>query len=271
MLATEKPRGASPFIKWAGGKRGILAKLNKRLPKVYRSYFEPFIGGGALFFYMSPKSGYICDINKYLIASYEVVRDHPDKLMESLDHHRKNHCKNYYYKVRGNNIKKEDTIEYVSRFIYLNKTCYNGLHRVNKSGHFNVPMGGHTNINLYDRDNMLHCSHILKSSTIKECDFSEIKPEEKDFVYFDPPYHNTYTDYNYQGFCEKAQVRLAKFCRELNKKGVLFMLSNSNTELINKLYEGKDFIIEKIVAPRSINCKGNNRKSVEVLIRNYKL
>lgn len=257
-----------PFIKWVGGKRNILPELLKRLPKNFNRYYEPFIGGGVLFFSIAAENSFISDINQELILSYLIIKTNPRELMSILNFHIKNHSKEYYYRIRRL-YNLTDDINLVARFIYLNKTCFNGLYRKNKKGEFNVPIGSYKKVSVYNEENIMACSKILQDTKIKTSCFSKLKePNENDFVYFDPPYHKTFTGYTANSFTEDNQIELRNLCRELDKKKVFFMVSNSNTDFIQKLYS--NFNIEELIAPRYINCKGNDRKNGrEVIITNY--
>jgi len=266
-----------PFLKWAGGKRQLIEYLLQNMPKKYNRYFEPFIGGGALFFNIMPKNAYISDINPELINVYEVVRDNVEELIIDLKKHIND--ENYFYWIR--NIDRTDEynswnkIKKASRLIYLNKTCFNGLYRMNSKGHFNVPFGFYKNPKIVDENNLRACSNLLKETEIVLGSFLEIetKVKEGDFVYFDPPYvplNNTssFTKYYKDDFDYDMQFELKELCDRITKKNVYFMLSNSNTDIVIKLY--KNYTIKKIQANRAINCKGNKRGKVsELIITNY--
>lgn len=276
-LATKElkdaPVDASPFLKWVGGKRSIIEQLKSRLPETYNDYYEPFIGGGALFFDQKPKQAHISDANLDLIITYKVVQQDVEKLIESLKKHQRLNCEEYYYRVRARHH-LEDPIEVAARLIYLNKTCFNGLFRVNSKGEFNTPMGKYTNPGICVEDNLRACNRALKSATIEYKDYQKIEPKEGDFCYFDPPYHpvndTSFTKYSMFDFTEKDQQELAEFCKTLHRKGVKIMLSNSNTPFIRNLYRGNIFNIGIVNAPRNVNCKPNGRNTVEeVLITNY--
>ncbi len=269
----EETEKATPFVKWVGGKRSIMSDLVSRLPKEFNNYYEPFVGGGALFFEISSKlkKSFLSDINLDLVLSYNVVKKDPLKLIEALKIHELKHSEEYYYKIRSRQELK-DPIEIASRFLYLNKTCYNGLYRVNKKGEFNVPMGKYKNPNISQEKNIWACYEALKNTKIEYKEFDSIKPSLGDLVYFDPPYHPTnetsFTNYTKLDFTEKDQARLRDFCDFLNKNGVYFMLSNSDTNFIKDLY--KNYNIQFVSAPRFVNCKPGQRNSVnEVLITNY--
>lgn len=273
-LEDEKP---APFLKWVGGKRSLIDDLIKRMPDEFNDYWEPFVGGGALYFKLCHlrKLGkaHISDVNIDLIFSYKAVQKDTDKLIEFLKVHAKNHNEEYYYKIRAQHDLK-NAIEIAARMIYLNKTCFNGLFRVNKKGEFNVPVGRYTNPAILNEDNLRACSKALKHATITLRTYADIEPKAGDFVYFDPPYHPTdatsFTQYSKLDFSEKDQKDLADYCLALHKKGVKIMLSNSNTKFIRDLFKNPVFKIEIVNAPRMVNCKPGGRNAVEeVLITNY--
>lgn len=267
MIKNKEPN--KPFIKWLGGKAGLIAQLKNNLPDKFNNYHEPFVGGGALFFNLKPKNAFLSDINEELILTYLTIKDNLEELLKKLEYHQKNHCKEYYYKVRSNQFPKS-ALDVASRFIYLNKTCFNGLYRVNKKGEFNSPMANYKKPNIYDKDNLIKCRKYLieTKSIIKKQSFEKINPKKSDFVYLDPPYHKTYSGYSTDIFGEDKQIELRDFCDYLNNKGVFFMLSNSNTEFINNLY--KDYNINKITAPRNFNFKGKKTfKEKELIVTNY--
>ncbi|MGL4524771.1 MAG: DNA adenine methylase [Spirochaetia bacterium] len=265
---SENPQAcALPFLKWAGGKRGIIDQIRTRMPASIATYWEPFIGGGALFFATAPKNAVIGDKNAQLINTYQVVQHHLPQLIQILDIHAKEHCHDYYYSIRSTQIDAQDMIAMAARFIYLNKTCYNGLYRVNKKGQFNVPYGRYKKVNLYDKNQIQQCQNVLKNVKIFCGDFSEISPQKGDFVYFDPPYYETFTQYTHDSFGPNEQTRLRDFCKKLHESGVSFVLSNSHNDFIYDLY--KDFQIDVIQAPRFISCQGQTRGKIqEVIISN---
>ena len=271
-----------PFVKWAGGKRQIINKLKKYIPEEFNTYYEPFVGGGALLFELSPKKAVINDSNKELMNVYNCLcnEDKFKKMCSVLNHYEKEHSEEFYYEIR-NKDKNKNTYNRLSdytkaaRTIYLNKACFNGLYRVNKKNEFNVPFGKKTKVNTYEGSNLIIVSNYLTMNDIKieSIDFEEsVKTASKgDFIYFDPPYdsdNGTFTSYTEEGFGKEQQKRLAKVFKGLDKRGVYLMLSNHNTSLINDLY--KDYNIHKIEAKRNINSKGSRRGSVEeVIITNY--
>ena len=274
-----------PFVKWAGGKRGLLKQILPFIPKEFNSYYEPFVGGGALFFelfskgLLQNKKVVISDINSELINSYNIIKNKPLELIYILKEYKKNHTKEFYYKIReldrkDNYINLPD-IEKASRFIYLNKTCFNGLYRVNKKGFFNTPIGSYKNPNIADEETILNASEALQNVIIKEQSFEKVleTAQKEDFVYFDPPYYplnetSNFTSYDSNTFLEKEQIKLYEIFDELAKKGVFVLESNSDTTFIKELY--KNYEINTIQANRFINSKANKRGKIgEVLIRSF--
>lgn len=270
------PSSVIPFVKWVGGKRNLIERLKERLPESIRNYYEPFVGGGALFFEIHGQleRAYLSDSNLDLVLTYRVIQKEPNRLVDALRKHAKAHNEEHYYKIRAQHGLSEP-IEIAARFIYLNRTCYNGLYRVNQKGEFNVPMGDYANPGIVQENNILACSAALqRCAAISFRDFDTIEPSKDDLVYFDPPYHPTdetsFTAYSKADFTEKDQVRLAEFAKNLHHEGVKVMLSNSNTKFIRELYRSSIFKIDLVNAPRMVNCKPNGRSPVEeVLITNY--
>jgi len=275
----KKNKLIAPFLKWVGGKRQLMPAINVLLPKNYTHYYEPFIGGGALLFDLQPKNAVINDFNQELINVYQTVKDNPEELITDLKTHKNE--SDYFYVLRA--LDREDgfnelsNIKKASRIIYLNKTCYNGLYRVNNSGEFNSPFGRYKNPNIVNEITIRAVSKYLNNSdiTIVNKDFEEALKDIKkgSFVYFDPPYHpvsdsSNFTGYVQGGFDMFEQVRLRDLCDKLNKNGVKFLLSNSATQFIEDLY--KDYEISYVKANRSINSNATKRGEIdEVLIRNY--
>jgi len=259
---------AKPFLKWVGGKRSILPFLLERMPKDYKTYYEPFVGGGALFFAVQPKQAYISDVNFYLVITYKAVRDDVENLIKYLKVHEKKHDKIYFMTAREKLSKEKDPTKIASLFIYLNKTCFNGLYRVNKAGKFNVPIGDYKTPNIIDEETLHADSLLLQNTTISQQGFSHLKPKKDCFYYLDPPYHETYSQYDGSGFGEEEHKQLALFCKEIDKVGGYFMVSNSDTDLVRTLY--KAYNIEEVMASRSVSCKAHQRgRENELLIRNY--
>ncbi|TAF50935.1 MAG: DNA adenine methylase [Oscillatoriales cyanobacterium] len=276
---------AHPFVKWVGGKRGIIQTLLDHLPlgspdyPVIDRYYEPFTGGGALFFALQQRRQFqqVClsDINADLITAYRVIQSDPDALISALGCHAQNHGKSYYYAIRQQHT-LTDPIARAARLLYLNRTCYNGLYRVNRRGEFNVPMGRYKNPNIVQAENLRACHHVLQGVTIEHHPFDQITPPHHSpcLIYFDPPYHpnedGSFTSYSKQGFTAADQTRLRDLARDLHERGHYVMLSNSNADLIRELYATPPFRIFEIHAPRLVNCKSNQRQAVgEVLITTY--
>jgi DNA adenine methylase len=279
VLAPEAGNGraARPFIKWAGGKAQLLPKLTQRLPTKFKRYFEPFVGGAALFFHVAPQEAYLADTNPELVGCYKVVRDDVEALIRELGTHR--YEEEYYYSVREWDRKDDfsslPAVTRAARFIYLNKTCFNGLYRVNSKGHFNVPFGSYSNPTIVDADNLRECSRRLARAEIVVSDYASVtdEVEKGDFVYFDPPYAplsvtSSFTAYTKQGFDYSDQEALREVCHRLDKKGVYFMLSNSSNPRMIELY--RDFTVHTVSATRAINSKATDRGPVsEIIVTNY--
>ena len=271
---------AQPFLKWAGGKRQLLSDISTHMPRKFNNYFEPFVGGGAVLFEIQPSHAVINDINSDLYNCYTVVRDSVEELIADLSKHEND--KFYYYEMRGLDLKEEyrllSPVERASRTIYLNKTCFNGLYRVNKKGHFNVPFGKYKKPNIVNEEVLRSVSSYLSENEVEilDIDFEEALEgaAEGDFVYLDPPYDpvsetSSFTSYNMDGFGKDEQERLRDVFVELHQKGCQVMLSNSATEFILDLYKG--FRIEIVSASRSINSVATGRGKInEVLVMNYK-
>lgn len=266
-----------PFVKWPGGKRRLLPELVERLPETFDKYYEPFLGGGALYFHLQPKLAFISDINYELVNAYNAIKFRVELLMEELEKFNNNEAEYYFIRSldRQETYDKMNSIQKAARFIYLNKTCFNGLYRVNSKGQFNVPFGKYENPTILDRDNLLACNKSLHNTVITCESFRSVVDyaERGDFVYFDPPYvpdgiSSTFTSYTKDGFGMHDQEELVKVCDDLNTVGVKWMLSNSAAPVVYKLYER--FNIEDVNAPRSIGASSETRKKVgEVIVRNY--
>lgn len=271
-----------PFVKWAGGKRQIIDKLKEYVPDEYDTYYEPFVGGGALLFELAPKKAVINHLNEELMNVYNCLCNEEKfkKMCNLLNHYEAEHSEEFYYEIRNKDKNKNaynrlSDYTKAARTIYLNKACFNGLYRVNSKNEFNVPFGKKTKINTYEGSNLITVSNYLTMNDIKiqSVDFEEsLKTAKKgDFVYIDPPYDSdtsTFNNYTEDGFGKEEQRRLAKVYKDLDKRGVYVMLSNHNTNLINELY--KDYHIHIIEAKRNINANGKKRGKVEeVIITNY--
>ncbi len=272
-MESSEAKDLRPILKWVGGKRQILDKIIPLIPPYFNSYFEPFAGGLALCLALKPHKAYINDLNADLITFYSSVKNYPEKLILLIK--RLKNDKETFYKIRS--LDRNPYYQYIddvfksARFYYLNKTAYNGLYRVNSKGEFNAPFGNYKNFNI-DEENLLNISSYFKKNKIKfsSLDFGKVlsKAKENDFVYLDPPYYDTYTQYTKGQFGKDEQIRLKKWCDKLNQKGVKFLLSNSDTDFIKELY--KDYQIEIVKVKRYINCDGKNRSNfTEVLVRNY--
>ena len=279
-LINAKPK---PFVKWVGGKRQLLRQFRELglyppedFNPITNTYYEPFVGGGAVFFDLLPKNAELSDLNNELVITYNVIKNNVDELIQSLQKHI--YDKEYYLEVRAKKIDDLSDVEVASRFIFLNRTGFNGLYRVNKSGQFNVPFGRYNNPVICDEDNLRRVSDALQDVTITHHDYKNVLKAAKsgDFIYLDPPYYpinatSSFTSYTAEGFLEKEQTELRDTFVKLHKKGCFVMLSNSDTPFINELYSGLDGItINKITAGRAINSKGSGRgKITEVLVTNY--
>lgn len=272
-----------PFVKWAGGKRQIVDKLKQHMPKKYKKYYEPFVGGGALLLAIEPKHAVINDSNKELIYVYKCLRDKRlyDKMIALCHEHEKNHCEAYFYEIRDldrypRKYSKMPVYFKAARCLYLNKACFNGLYRVNGKGYFNVPSAQRETVKCFDEENMKNLyDYFHKRKPVILCkDFALAVKSAKagDLVYFDPPYDavgkQSFTTYTKNDFGKEQQIRLRDTIQQLSDKGVLVMASNANTPFIQDLY--KSFNIHVIEARRSINSKGDGRGKVEeVIITNY--
>lgn len=277
-----KNKLVSPFIKWVGGKRQLLPEIKKLLPVKLSgmTYYEPFIGGGALLFDLQPKKAVINDYNEELINVYRVIKEHPQKLIEKLKSF--DNTAEVYYHVRSMDraplFHDLTNIERAARIIFLNKTCYNGLYRVNNAGEFNVPFGKYKNPNIVNEPVIKAVSNYLNSAniTIVNGDYEKVLDKISSinsFVYLDPPYHpvsesSNFTGYVKGGWDEKDQLRLRNVCRTLNSKGIKFLLSNSSTDFIKDIYS--EFEIHIVKANRYVNSIATKRGLIEeVLVRNY--
>ena len=272
--------GIPTLVKWAGGKKQLLEQFKPFFPKEMNRYFEAFVGGGAIAFhilkYHKPKEVFLSDINDELVNVYNVVRDKVEELIKLLKKQKAQHSKETYYKIRAEDPNLLCDTDRASRFIYLNKTCFNGLYRVNSKNGFNVPIGSYKNPEICNEHDLREISHLLKKATINTKQFYEAVKEAKkgDFVYFDPPYYplkrDSFTTYTKDKFLEAEQEHLAKVFKELDEKGVKVMLSNSDTKFIKDLYKGYNISIVK--ATRMINCDATKRGKInEVVITNYAL
>jgi len=289
MTTAKKTSKAKPFLKWAGGKGQLIDEIDARLPRQRMEsgevdrYVEPFVGGGAVFFhicqtYDSIRRFYLLDINGDLVKCYKAIRENVEKVIDALERLESKYLatkdegrRDFYYWVRDGFNSDRDP----AKLIFLNKTCYNGLYRVNKNNEFNVPFGNYTKPKICDRDNLFAVARVLEKAIIKSGDFthSEQHITKKTLVYVDPPYDPlsqtaSFTSYSKGSFSEGDQRRLAAFYKKMSGRGAQVLLSNSGTDLVRDLY--REFRAENVFVGRSINCLGNKRgKIVEVLVRNY--
>ncbi|QGP93824.1 Modification methylase DpnIIA [Neomoorella glycerini] len=265
-----KPR---PPVKWAGGKGQLLLQFELLFPEKFNLYLEPFLGGGAVFFHLMPPEAVLMDNNPELINFYLVVRDSLELLLADLKKHRND--REYYYAIRSQDPEQLDKVSRASRFLYLNKTAYNGLWRVNRQGKYNVPFGRYKHPKIVDEENLRAVNTALQRARIIPGDFSEVLHYARpgDFVYFDPPYHPVsttayFTSYTSESFGKEDQERLAGVFKLLDRRNCLVMLSNSDTPFIRELYRGYD--ITEVHARRVISCRADRRGPVtELVIRNY--
>ncbi|MFS8740536.1 DNA adenine methylase [Synechococcus sp. WC10meta] len=265
---------ARPFLKWAGGKWGLLSQYEPFFPRDWGTYHEPFLGGGAVFFHLAqvyPERGFVLsDINADLVNAYCCVRDRVEEVVALLAYHQAHHSRDYYYALRAS--KPVDPVQRAARLIYLNKTCYNGLYRENASGEFNVPLGRYRNPRICDADNLRAASRVLQRAKILVQSFEQVleRAQPGDFVYLDPPYYpvsetSSFTAYSQYAFGQAEQIRLREVFGILADRGVHVLLSNSDCTFVRELYRG--YPIHTIVASRAINCHGRKRGPVtEVLV-----
>ena len=276
-----KSKLVTPFVKWVGGKRQIMPSIVSLLPKNFKNltYVEPFVGGGAVLFHLQPSKAVINDFNFELINVYEVIKNNLNELVNDLIKH-KNEV-DYFYQIRGldrtKGYSKFSKVQRASRIIYLNKTCYNGLYRVNNAGEFNAPFGRYKNPNIVNEPTLKAVSKYLNNNDIQilNSDYSDVlnKVHKNSFIYLDPPYHpisesSNFTGYIQGGWEESDQIRLREACDDLSNRGIKFLLSNSSAPLIKEQY--KAYNIKTIKANRAINSDGSSRGEIdELLIRNY--
>ena len=261
----------NPILKWAGGKRQLIPEIIKIIPKKFNKYVEPFLGGGALYFYLANKISVINDSNPELINLYKEIAKNPSLIIEELKKYKNE--ENYYYDLRK--VVPPTNLEKACRTMYLNRTCFNGLYRVNKKGEFNVPYGRYKSAKLVDEDNLLLASKVLKESKIYNKDYKFILDKickKKDLVFLDPPYlpiskYSDFQRYTKEQFYLNNHIELAEYFKKLDKIGCYLILTNSNNEKIYELY--KNFKIKVIKTKRNINSKGAGRTGEDVLITNF--
>ena len=268
---------AGPFVKWAGGKGQLLTQLEPFFPAPgsYRRYFEPFLGGGAVYFHLQPGVAELSDLNEDLITAYTVIRDDLDALLVSLRRHQD--TQEYFYRVRDElPLERMTPVQRASRFIFLNKRGYNGLYRVNSKGKFNVPFGRYkTQPRIFDEDNLRAVSRLLRGATFAVRSYEEALTSAGvgDFVYLDPPYQPLsatayFTGYTKDRFDEADQARLAELLHELDRRGARFLLNNHDTPQLRRMYAG--FHIDVAIASRMINSRADKRGGVaELIVTNY--
>lgn len=283
LLTIEAPGAVRPFIKWAGGKGQLLPELSQRLPRTFRRYHEPFVGGAALFFHLYNTGrlrhgAVLSDYNRELTLCYEVIRDDVEALIVALKEHARHRLDSeYFLQVRSwdrqPGFADRTPVERAARTIFLNRTCYNGLYRLNNKGQFNAPFGYYKNPLICDPDNLRAVSVALQDVELRTEDFGAVaeRAEPGDFVYFDPPYvpvsaTASFTHYTGQTFGPDDQRRLARLFDTLMERGVYVMLSNSHTPLSRELYAAHAVSTSVVLASRKINCDGRKRGSVEELI-----
>jgi len=273
---------ARPFVKWAGGKRKLAETYEAigAFPRTFKRYYEPFVGGGAVFFRLQPEEAYLSDANEELINAYRIIKDRVDELVELLGAHQKEHeagRKDYFYQIRALDPSKMSDPERAARLIFLNRTCFNGLYRVNQQGQFNVPYGRYKNPRILDERNLRNVSQLLENVTLENLDFENAvrNADENDFVYMDPPYRpisvtSSFTSYTERNFDDQEQERLRNVFSELAFRGCFVLESNSKAAQIVKMYEEDGYIITEVLAPRVISCKGDGRQPItELVISNY--
>ncbi len=259
-----------PFVKWAGGKRQLLPELLRHVPRKFGRYFEPFVGGGALFFELSPRNAVLADVNKRLIRTYQGVRDHVDDVIALLSHYP--HEEKFFYELRDLDIDGESDAKVAAWFIYLNKIGFNGLYRVNRQDRFNVPFGRHRNPTICDEPTLRACSAALQNADLRVADFADAvaEAERGDLVYFDPPYvplsvTSNFTAYSKDKFDSVGQIRLRDVALDLKRRGVHVLLSNSSAEFVRSLY-GSEFEQIEVSATRLVNSKASRRGAITELV-----
>jgi DNA adenine methylase len=269
------------FLKWAGGKLQLIKQFENLFPSSFNNYCEPFVGSGAVFFHIKsnlrPDKVILSDINEDLINCFVAVRDSPCELIELLFKHKNNHSRKYYYAIRSVENNRLDRLESAARLIYLNKSCFNGLYRVNSKGEFNVPFGDLQKPRIFDKNMILQASQLLQGVELQVMSFEKVLDfaERDDFVYLDPPYiplskTSSFTRYSKGDFSLKEQKRLSEVFRILDSRGCFVMLSNSDHPLVKELYGDYKKYTVVVRAKRMINSVGNRRGPInEIVVRNY--
>ena len=276
-----KYHNLQPFTKWTGGKRQLLGELRSYMPETFGRYFEPFVGGGALFFDLAPEKAVINDFNEELINAYRQIKNNPAELINLLIKHKENNSKDYYLELRSadrdGRISRMTGVERAARILYMLRVDFNGLYRVNSKNQFNVPYGRYKNPKIVDVDLLYQIRDYLNENDVEilQTDFAEAVKDAQtgDFVYFDPPYiplneTSSFTSYTHEGFSYEEQVRLRNTFKELTERGVYAMLSNSSSPLVEELY--KDFNIYFVEAQRTNGAKSSSRGKIsEIIVTNY--
>lgn len=262
---------ARPFVKWAGGKRQLLPEIWKYVPKSFGRYFEPFVGGGAVFFELQPGDSVLSDSNERLIKTYRAIRDDVDGVIALLS--KCPYEESFYKEMLALNVDSFNDVRTASWFIYTNKAGYNGLYRVNKSGKFNVPFGNLKNPTICDESNLRACSDALRGVELRHADFADVlkKAKRNDFVYIDPPYiplndTSSFTAYQPGGFDMGEQMRLCMVIEDLVDRGVHVLVSGSSAEATRELYGTSRFTVHEVQARRNINSKGDGRGEIAELL-----
>jgi len=280
-LSAKEPVLLPLFLKWAGGKLQLIEQFENLFPHNFRNYYEPFVGSGAVFFYvkskLKPNKVILSDTNEELINCFVVVRDKPSELIELLLKHRKKHSKEYYYAVRSIKSDRLDSVNRAARLIYLNKTCFNGLYRVNSKGQFNVPFGDYENPSIFDKNTVFQASRVLQGVHLQVMTFEKVLDfaGKDDFVYFDPPYiplskTSSFTRYSKSDFSMKEQKQLSEVFGILDSRGCFVMLSNSDHALTRELYRHYEKNTVVVRAKRMINSVGSQRGAInELVVTNY--
>jgi DNA adenine methylase len=279
-LLSTRAKLPQPFLKWAGGKSQLLPQISKVFPRAFKRYFEPFLGGGAVFFYLRPDKATISDANIEIFKACTVIRDELDALLEELQWYQEQRIsRRFYERIRRLDPEKLPDDERAARFIFLNKTCYNGLYRVNKMGKFNVPFGKYSKMpTLFDKDNLIEIKKLLQKVKIMFASYETPlqRADSNDFIYLDPPYSvepdtTGFTTYTKDDFSVSDQRRLASKFKELDRRGCFVLLSNSDTKTVRELYSSYSATTMQITAGRMISCIGSQRTGYrELLIMNYK-
>lgn len=261
---------AKPFVKWAGGKRRLVPHLLRHIPARFGAYHEPFVGGGALFYELHPAVAYLSDANERLVRTYRGIRDNVDDVILRLGTYP--HDQEFFLRLRKEDVDLGSDVDVAAWFIYLNKTGFNGLYRVNRKNEFNVPFGDFTNPTICDHDNLRACSRLLRRAEIEAEDFTSVlqRAQRGDLVYFDPPYmplsqSSSFVSYTKGGFGPEDHRRLRDVALELKRRGVAVLLSNSSHPLVRELY-GEHFRIVEVMAARAINSRGDRRGPVRELV-----